>query len=213
MESKYQNGKIYKIVCNDTGKIYIGSTTKSLNTRLINHKTGYKRYLQGKTRYNTSYQIIENNNYHIELILDYPCSCKKELETMEAKYVRELDCVNKKIPCRSIEEKKEYVTEYGKQYREQNKEQLREYDKQYREQNKDKRKEYDKQYNEQNKEQKKQYREQNKEQLREQKKQYREQNKDKIREQRKQYREQNKDKIREYHKQYYERMKQNKISI
>jgi hypothetical protein len=191
MESKYQNGKIYKIVCNESGKIYIGSTTQSLNTRLIHHKSDYKRYLQGKTNYFTSYQILENNNYHIELICDYPCSCKKELQTMEAKYIREIDCVNKYIPCRTKKE-------YGKQRYEQNKDKTKE----YREQNKDKKKEYDKQYYEQNREKIKEY-----------KKQYKEQNKEKIKEYKKQYREQNKDKIREHNKQYYERMKQNKITI
>ena len=130
MESKYQNGKIYKIVCNETGKIYIGSTISPLNTRLSIHKSHYKRYLQAKTNYTTSFEIIENNNYHIELICDYPCSCKKELETMEGKYIREMECINNHIPCRA---KKEYMKQYYEQNRDKILQQKKEYMKQYRE--------------------------------------------------------------------------------
>ena len=39
---KYENGKIYKIVCNKTGLIYyIGSTVKALYDRLSQHKYDY----------------------------------------------------------------------------------------------------------------------------------------------------------------------------
>ena len=34
----YQNAKIYRIVCNVTGKQYIGSTVSNLSTRLSQHK-------------------------------------------------------------------------------------------------------------------------------------------------------------------------------
>ena len=34
----YQNGKIYKLVCDDPEKIYIGSTTQRLSARLSSHK-------------------------------------------------------------------------------------------------------------------------------------------------------------------------------
>ena len=169
MESKYQNGKIYKIVCNESGKIYIGSTTKSLKKRLIHHKCEYKRYLQGKETYTTSFEIIDNNNYHIELICNYPCNCRKELETMEGKYIKEIECINKNIPCRSNKE-------YRKQYYEQNREQKIKQQKEYYEQNR-----------EQIREQQKQYREQNREQIREYDKQRYEQNREKILQQKKEY--------------------------
>ena len=39
MENKYQEGKIYKIVCNITGEVYYGSTIeKYLSSRLAKHK-------------------------------------------------------------------------------------------------------------------------------------------------------------------------------
>lgn len=35
--NKYEHSKIYKIVCNITNEIYIGSTYNELHTRLSNH--------------------------------------------------------------------------------------------------------------------------------------------------------------------------------
>ena len=36
--SNYSQGKIYKIVCNKTGLIYIGSTYRTLDERLKRHE-------------------------------------------------------------------------------------------------------------------------------------------------------------------------------
>ena len=38
----YSKGKIYKIIDNTNGKIYIGSTVQTLQGRLLGHKTEYK---------------------------------------------------------------------------------------------------------------------------------------------------------------------------
>ena len=37
----YSNGKIYKIASKDTNKIYIGSTTGSLDCRMYRHQQDY----------------------------------------------------------------------------------------------------------------------------------------------------------------------------
>ena len=51
----YENGKIYKIVCNETGFIYIGSIAqKYLSTRLGEHTRTHTSYLNGKSHYVTS---------------------------------------------------------------------------------------------------------------------------------------------------------------
>ena len=64
----YELGKIYKLVCNKTGLIYIGSTCqKLLSQRLSGHVKNFKQWKNGKTRYVPSYTIIENNDYFIEL--------------------------------------------------------------------------------------------------------------------------------------------------
>jgi hypothetical protein len=54
----YENGKIYKIVCNETGFIYIGSIAqKYLSTRLGEHTRTHTSYLNGKSHYVTSCKI------------------------------------------------------------------------------------------------------------------------------------------------------------
>lgn len=42
MSNKYNNSKIYKLICDD-GHYYIGSTTQKLNHRFNNHKTLSKK--------------------------------------------------------------------------------------------------------------------------------------------------------------------------
>ena len=95
----YYNGKIYRIVCNETGKQYIGSTTSSLSTRLCQHKKYFK---DGKS--GTSREVLKNNNYNIILIEDYPCERKEQLLQQERYYIETMDCVNKNIPLRSRHE-------------------------------------------------------------------------------------------------------------
>ena len=55
----YSNGKIYKIVCGTTGKMYVGSTTKMyLNQRLSAHYDAYCKHLQGYGSRLTSFEIM-----------------------------------------------------------------------------------------------------------------------------------------------------------
>jgi hypothetical protein len=144
----YSNGKIYKIVCNITGDIYIGSTCEPiLARRLAGHVSKYKSYLNGKSAYVTSFEIIEQGNYDIVLIELFPCDTKDQLHARESHYTQTIQCVNK-IKNQGL------IIKIGKTS----------YDKQYNVDHKDRKKEYFKQYNEQRKEQQKQYREQRKEQ-------------------------------------------------
>ena len=71
----YKQGKIYKIECNVTGLIYIGSTCKKkLSGRMTNHRYDYKKYLKGKKKYLSSFKVMENKDYVIILIEDFPCN-------------------------------------------------------------------------------------------------------------------------------------------
>ena len=55
----YYNGQIYKIICNISGKMYIGSTNeKLLSRRLKCHKSNYNSFLKGKKCYITSIEIL-----------------------------------------------------------------------------------------------------------------------------------------------------------
>ena len=76
----YSNGKIYCIRSHQTDDIYIGSTIQPLSHRMGNHKKTYKQWLNGKSNYVTSYEIMKYDDYYIELIEKYPCKDKMELE-------------------------------------------------------------------------------------------------------------------------------------
>ena len=126
----YNLGKIYQLVCYNTGKVYIGSTCETtLARRLTTHVDKYKQYLKGKYSYVRSFDIIKENNYKIELIKHFPCDTKGELTAEEGKYIRSVECVNKNIAGRNM-----------KVYREDNKDKIKEQNIQYRENNKDKKK-------------------------------------------------------------------------
>ena len=78
---------------------------------------------------------------YIELIEDYPCNSKKELNRKEGKWIRQMDCVNKTVAGRTqqewIEENKEELKTYKKQYYEKNKEKLIARQKQYQAEHKE----------------------------------------------------------------------------
>lgn len=100
---KYDLGKIYKIVCNITGEIYIGSTIQTLALRLATHK-----------HYNntcTSKQIIERGDYSIELIENYPCNNRDELHARERYYIDTLTCINNNKPLTDLE-RETYARDY-----------------------------------------------------------------------------------------------------
>ena len=76
----YENGKIYKLVCNKTGLVYVGSTCQRLLCkRLSGHVDAFKRWKNGKYNYVTSFKIIENNDYYMELLEPVSCSSFDEL--------------------------------------------------------------------------------------------------------------------------------------
>jgi hypothetical protein len=164
MNRDYSKSKIYKIVDYSTNNIYVGSTLKTLSNRLAQHRSTYKVYLNGKYHYVTSFKVLENNNYRIELIENYPeCTSIEELHKREGEWIQRLDCVNKCVAGRT-----------QKEYQEANKDKIKE----YRKANKDKIKESGKEYYKANKDKIKEYREANKDKMKE----YREANKDKIKE-------------------------------
>ena len=114
--NKYQNGKIYKLVCDNSPLVYYGSTCqKYLSSRLTDHKT---------SRSCSSKELFELGKVTIHLIEDYPCNSKKELEDRERIYIEfilknfdyKIIC-NKRIPCRTKKEssKEWYIKNKEKQ--------------------------------------------------------------------------------------------------
>ena len=191
LNNKFKNGKIYKIVCNITEKFYVGSTTKPLEIRLSEHETKYDSYLKDEYHYITSFEIIKNKNYYIELICNVQCISKDILKTFKNNYIKVLRCNNKVVPCRSdIQYRKdnaEKIKQYKKIYRENNTEKIKQQGKKYRKDNAEKIKQY-----------KKIYRENNTEKVKQQGKKYREEHADAIKQYKKKYREDNAEKIKKH---------------
>jgi hypothetical protein len=91
--------------------------------------------------------VLENNNYKIELVEEYPCENSEQLRAREAFHFSKIECVNSNRPYvdefqfrleqvkSAIERRKnnpEKYKEYNKKWRERNPEQVRELDKKYR---------------------------------------------------------------------------------
>jgi hypothetical protein len=152
---KYENGKIYKIVSNQTEKIYVGSTCSPLFKRLYQHRSNYKRFLDGGYHFVSSFEIVKFEDNDIQLIENYPCNSKEELHAREGFHIRQLDCTNKQVAGRSDkqyrDDHKEKAKEYFKQYYEDNKNELKKKSKDYYYENKEKIAEWSKKYAEANK--------------------------------------------------------------
>ena len=193
----YNLSKIYKIVDNTNGNIYIGSTCEpTLARRLAGHRQNYKRYLENKKNFITSFNILKNDNYEIVLLEECKdITTKDQLHKRERFYIENNDCVN---IVRNVGLQNELgKVEYQKKYHQENKEKILEQQKQYNQDNKEKMSEYNKQY-----------KQDNKEKISEYNKHYQQDNKEKISEYNKQYQQDNKEKINERSR---ERYKINKI--
>jgi len=183
IDIRYKNGKIYKIISPSEELLYYGSTIESLEVRFQGHLTKFKK---GK-EYCTSFEILKFGDAFIELVENFPCNSKKDLERREGFHIRNNDCVNKNIAGRNLAE-----------YYQDNKAELREYGKEYYEKNKGKAKEY-----------RKVYYETHKEEIKEKQKAIYENNKPQILERNKVYRENNKPQILEKKRERYDTFKNN----
>lgn len=129
--SNYNNSKIYKIIDNTNGNVYIGSTfQKYITTRLAGHAKNYRQYLKNKYRFVASFDIIKNGNYDIVLIENFNCETKEQLHARERFYIETMDCINIRIPARSKREykntHKDEISEKTKEYYEKNKDKISE---------------------------------------------------------------------------------------
>lgn len=159
----YANGKVYTIRSHQTPLVYVGSTTIGLQQRLAEHRSKFKN---GKLTC-SSIEIIKYDDAYIELLEEFKCENRTQLNAREGHYIRQLDCVNKRIEGRTPREwrddNKEAIAKHKKAYREDNKEKLAERKKDYYCDNREKILEYKKQYRETHREQIKQYKTQNQE--------------------------------------------------
>jgi hypothetical protein len=97
----YANGQIYAIRSHQTDLIYIGSTTQPLHKRFYEHNRSKKTV--------SSKEIMKYEDAYIELIEDFPCNSKKELNRREGHHIRNTEnCVNKCVAGRT---KKEWIVD------------------------------------------------------------------------------------------------------
>jgi hypothetical protein len=154
---RYQRGKVYRIVCRKTGKQYIGSTCKKLlSQRLACHVCDFKEWKENRHHFLTSFIILEENDYYIELVELVSCSSKDELLVRERFHIQNNDCVNKQLPSRTKEEyyedNKKKIAEQMKEYAQTNKDQIAKYHKEYQQTHKYQIAEYHKEYKQTHKE-------------------------------------------------------------
>ena len=138
----YKNGKIYKIVCYDTGEVYVGSTVRDMEDRLYEHKK--------PSNVCCSKQIIDRNNYYIEILETYPCNNEFELKLKEGEYQKSMKCINKVIAGRTDAEwrqdNKKKIAKTKHEYRQNNLETIKARDKEHYQNNKEKIAKYYKEY-------------------------------------------------------------------
>jgi hypothetical protein len=125
----YQRGKIYKLVNDEMGLTYYGSTCNELRKRFHTHKS--------ETNRSSSKKLFEKGEVQIILVEKYPCNDKMELLKRERYYIENNECVNKNIPLRTD---KEYYNDNKEKYRDyyqNNKESMNKKSRDYHEKNKE----------------------------------------------------------------------------
>ena len=135
--NKYNNSKIYKIwSSSNPEEIYIGSTIKSLKDRYSAHKSDYKKWLENKRGFYSSFSLFEKygvDTCFIELIETHNCNNADELKKREGHFQAQIKCINK---CRAGTG--HYNKERNKDYYRKNREVILQKQKAYKELNKDK---------------------------------------------------------------------------
>jgi len=127
----YKNGKIYTIRSHKTDMFYIGSTTQTLTKRFSYHNTGFIfcEKNEGK-RYTSSHEIIKLGDAYIELLEEFPCENKQQLNKQEGQQIRfyKDKLVNCRIPGRTQTEHRvdniDSYKEKDKLYYDKNKQQI-----------------------------------------------------------------------------------------
>ena len=115
--NKYQKGKIYKVVDVGYNLCYVGSTIESVARRMAKHRNHYKDFKAGihNKNYIRLFDIFDEygvDSCKIELIENYPCSSKEELEAREGHHQQNNQCVNKNLAGRSRKQWREDNREY-----------------------------------------------------------------------------------------------------
>lgn len=117
---------IYKITAPDTDRIYIGSTTQTIERRFTSHKSKYKQYLNGKYHFISSFGLMDKNGVTIELIQTIENITKTELMQTERSYIDLYRhcCVNLHNPFITDDERLKLNAKRQIEYREANRDSI-----------------------------------------------------------------------------------------
>ena len=129
MSQDFSKGKIYKITNDFNDDVYIGSTCDTLVKRFSSHKSQINSSDKKNRPLYELMREIGTDRFRIELIEDYSCEDKYKLRQREGYFIRELGSLNKRIECRTKQERyeetrdilldkqkiyrKEHIEEYG----------------------------------------------------------------------------------------------------
>ena len=114
----YSKAKIYKILNDVDGDVYIGATCQSLSMRMVGHRrckngTAKKHYRLYQKMLN-----IGEEHFFIELIKETPCENAEQLRAIEGEYIRKYGTLNTRIEGRTkqqyIHDTKERKAEYDR---------------------------------------------------------------------------------------------------
>jgi len=84
---EYKNSKIYSIKSEQASKFFIGATTKRLCQRMAQHKQNYAKYLEKKTDYDCSFDVLQYSDAQIQLLESFECKNKDELNAKLQTYI------------------------------------------------------------------------------------------------------------------------------
>jgi len=121
-----KTGRIYIIRSSCTSDVYIGSTDETLRIRLQKHENDFRSYLNEKQHYMTSYELICQDDYRIELLEEMQFDDKSELVAIEQQYIMaDPNAVNKNLS-NNITPEALRMREYWRAYHIANRERLNE---------------------------------------------------------------------------------------
>jgi len=103
--TNYNQAKIYKITSETADLVYYGSTTLTLEDRMIRHRAAYQRYMTGASvSFTSSFIVLGHDDAEISLVEEYPCDNKRQLCVHEGTFIRNNPCVNLNIAGRTSQE-------------------------------------------------------------------------------------------------------------
>ena len=130
VENRYHHSKLYKLIDQVEGFYYIGSTAcTTLSKRYTWHKQDAKKTKHKDSRKYSYFNLVGWENVKIILLSEHKFENKNELLREEDKLIQECrsdtKCLNVLRAYMTDEDKKKYIEEYNKKYRNEHHEEIK----------------------------------------------------------------------------------------